>query len=96
MQVVTHPKARKELHSSAAWYESKELFLGELFLREFERALARIIETPERWPRIHGEHRKHKFDRFPYAIVYRSIDETIHIVAIANLKRRPFYWASRI
>jgi len=33
--------------------------------------------------------------RFPYQVVYRLSAEEIVIVAIAHLKRRPFYWRKR-
>jgi len=33
--------------------------------------------------------------KFPYAVVYREIQDEIEIIAIAHLKRRPKYWSSR-
>jgi hypothetical protein len=34
--------------------------------------------------------------RFPYAIVYKTSENEIHVVAIAHLSRRPAYWADRV
>ena len=33
--------------------------------------------------------------KFPYAVVYREVQDEIEIIAIAHLKRRPKYWSSR-
>jgi hypothetical protein len=34
--------------------------------------------------------------KFPYAVVFITHADTIHVLAYAHAKRRPLYWAHRI
>jgi toxin ParE1/3/4 len=42
-----------------------------------------------------ADSRRYLLHRFPFQIVYRARGETIEVVAVAHLKRRPGYWKSR-
>ena len=95
MRVVSHPEADEELATAALWYEERQPGLGDAFLDQFERTLVRIVAEPERWRRFRGENRKLNFHRFPYAIVYSTPADVLHIKAVMHLHRRPFYWSSR-
>ncbi len=95
MHVVSHPEAEQELEAGALWYETRQAGLGGTFIDEFEHTLRRIVADPERWGKIHGDHRKLNFHHFPYAIVYSVRPETIYIKAVMHLHRRPFYWQHR-
>jgi hypothetical protein len=95
MHVVSHPEADAELEAAALWYEERQSGLGDAFLNEFERTLRRILTDPERWHKIQGNNRKLNFQRFPFAIVYSLGADTLYIVAVMHLHRRPFYWAQR-
>jgi plasmid stabilization system protein ParE len=91
-----HPEAREELAEAAGFYEGRVTGLGEDFLEEYRAVLKRILDGPERAPRILGEFRRLNLQRFPYSVVYRPRDEEVFIVAVAHMHRRPFYWKSRI
>ena len=65
------------------------------FLTEVERALKQIREHPKAAPVLHGVVRRKLIRRFPYSVMYAVQTETIRILAIANQKRRPFYWRGR-
>ncbi|HVY71285.1 MAG TPA: type II toxin-antitoxin system RelE/ParE family toxin [Verrucomicrobiae bacterium] len=95
MRVVQHPKATSELESSAVWYEERQVGLGNDFLEEYAIALQRVAMNPDFGTRVLGQHRKLNFQRFPYAVVYRQTEETIYVVAVMHLHRRPFYWRNR-
>ena len=45
------------------------------------------------WPRV--EHRACPVKRFPFRIVYRVVEGSVLVVAIAHAKRRPGYWKNR-
>jgi toxin ParE2 len=96
MRVVRHPEVSLELEAAAIWYEERQPGLGSDFLDEYRTTLQRILDTPERWRKIRGENRKLNFHRFPYAIVYSVGTDTLYIVAVMHLHRRPFYWKSRV
>ncbi|MBI4662085.1 MAG: type II toxin-antitoxin system RelE/ParE family toxin [Verrucomicrobia bacterium] len=95
LRVVSHPEADQELEAAALWYEQQQPGLGEDFLQEYEAALIRIVQAPERWHRIRGDNRKLNLHRFPYAVVYQAKADALHIKAVMHLHRRPFYWKNR-
>jgi hypothetical protein len=35
-------------------------------------------------------------DRFPFAVVFFIEGETVHVVAVEALRKRPGYWRSRL
>lgn len=35
-------------------------------------------------------------DRFPFAVVFYVEDETVHVVALEALRKRPGYWHARL
>lgn len=96
MRVVRHPEVPLELEAAAIWYEERQPGLGGDFLDEYQTTLRRILNSPERWQKIRGENRKLNFHRFPYAIVYSVAADTLHVVAVMHLHRRPFYWKGRV
>ncbi len=90
-----HELAEVELDEAAQYYESEVASLGLTFLAEVERSIAQIRDHPEAAPIIHGVVRRRLLRRFPYSILYTIGDDAIQILAIANQKRRPFYWHRR-
>jgi hypothetical protein len=49
MRLIYHPDAESELIAAARYYESRVATLGIQFLSEADRAVAIILEAPERW-----------------------------------------------
>ena len=90
-----HPLAERELNDAALYYEHESSGLGFSFLDEVERYIEDIASNPERWPKIRGQVRRRLLRRFPYAILYSVKTHGIRILAIMNLKRRPYYWVNR-
>ena len=90
-----HPLAERELNDAALYYEHESPGLGVSFLDEVERYIEDIAGNPERWPKIRGQVRRRLLRRFPYAILYSVNTDGIRILAIMNLKRRPYYWVNR-
>ncbi len=93
-QLRFNPMAEAELQDAAAWYDERSPGLGRRFVLAVQRKCEEILEAPDRWPLAAGS-RRVLLGRFPYAIVYREKAEEIEIVAVAHLKRRSAYWASR-
>jgi plasmid stabilization system protein ParE len=90
-----HPEAELELAEAAQWYEERKPGSGSDFIASVRVKVDEIRQKPERWPDVRGV-RRALVNRFPYAIVYREVlDDSIEIVAIAHLRRRPKYWALR-
>jgi plasmid stabilization system protein ParE len=91
-----HPEARLEYLEAAAFYEERRPGLGARFSLEVEAAIQRIIATPERWRVIEQDVRKCRTHIFPYAILYTIEADSILIIALVHLHRKPGYWHSRL
>ena len=91
-----HPPALSDLKLSLGWYLERSEKAAVEFTVEVDRAVARIVESPARWPS--GEHGTRKFvlSRFPIAIVYREQETMVQILAIAHGHRNPEYWKGRL
>jgi toxin ParE1/3/4 len=91
-----HPEARQQYREAAVFYESRRSGLGAAFTLEVEAALQRVLEAPERWRVIEQDVRRCLTHTFPYGILYTIEAESILIVAVMHLRRRPGYWRSRL
>ena len=94
-RVAYHRLAASELIKSAQFYERRRALLGEEFLSEVEAALERILSCPECGRASVHATRSYRLRRFPFRIFYRLQGETIQVVALAHLSRRPGYWTRR-
>jgi hypothetical protein len=93
--VSFHEMAESELCEAAEYYESQVAGLGLVFLSEVKRATRAIQQNPESSPRILKIVHRKLLQRFPYSIMYSIVGDLIYILAVANQKRRPFYWRNR-
>lgn len=91
-----HPAARAEYREAAAFYESRRSGLGAAFSIEVEAALTRILNAPDQWRVIEQDVRRCLTHTFPYGILYTIEDNSILIVSVMHLRRRPGYWRDRL
>ncbi len=92
-----HRAALAEHLDEVAFYEGRLPGLGADYLAEFEKVMARVCATPERYPRVgNSDLRKAGFKRFPLHAIYQVKSAQILVLAIAHQRRRPAYWAGRI
>ena len=90
-----HPEAVVEVRGAACWYRERNPDTAEAFLAELERALLRIVESPERWPVVGSGLHRFVLRRFPFSIVYRLQSGQVEVLAVAHGRRRPGYWRDR-
>ncbi|MDX1250938.1 MAG: type II toxin-antitoxin system RelE/ParE family toxin [Gammaproteobacteria bacterium] len=97
MSYVFHPAAETEYLESIGYFESKCPGLGASYLAEFESTMAKVCESPHRYPveKPLGV-RCIRMERFPYAVLYREMAGIIQVLAVAHHRRRPGYWLGRI
>ena len=88
--------AQLELDESFEYYEMQQLKLGYRFVYEVKNTIDRISYFPSAWQQITKNTRRCLVKTFPYGVIYQILDNTILIVAIANLHRKPNYWKDRI
>ena len=89
------PGATKDYEDACVWYQARSERAADRFEEAVERALDDIVEAPERWPSCDRRHRYHLLRKYPYSIVYRLVDETVVVVAVAHARRRSGYWKGR-
>src|SRR5262245_54869605 len=91
-----HPEARREYLEAAVFYENRRPGLGAAFTLEIEATIRRIVESPTRWQAIEQDVRRCLSHIFPYGILYTIEGDSILIVAVMHLRRRPGYWLDRL
>jgi len=90
-----HELAERELNDAARYYERESPGLGADFIDEVERCTASITRHPIAGAIVHDDVRRRLVRRFPYALLYRTVSDTIRILAVMDLRRRPAYWVGR-
>ena len=95
MVVSFHALAEGELNDGAQYYEQQQTGLGDAFLTEIRRCTREITEHPNAGPVVLAEVRRRLCHRFPYALLYTIRPDTLRILAVMNLRRRPAYWVGR-
>ncbi|MDJ0838519.1 MAG: type II toxin-antitoxin system RelE/ParE family toxin [Acidobacteriota bacterium] len=87
--------AEQELDEAAAWYD-KKAGLGSALVKEVYAAIERILLFPRAWPTLEPGIRRCRTKRFPYHVIYQQQGETIVVVAVMHMRRRPGYWRDRL
>lgn len=87
MRLTYHPDAEVELAEAAQFYERKVAGLGTQFRQEFDLAIARILETPDRWRILEKDIRRFLIRRFPYSILYRIEGVGVRILVVKHHSR---------
>ncbi|MBM4313471.1 MAG: type II toxin-antitoxin system RelE/ParE family toxin [Deltaproteobacteria bacterium] len=87
--------AQYELDDAFAWYEEQMPGLGRELLNEVDQSIRRAVRWPLSGKEIAFELRRCLVKRFPYGIIYGIERETMVIVSIAHLHRKPYYWIDR-
>lgn len=87
--------AEIEFEKEVTYYNRQRPGLGYEFAEEVASTIARIMRFPEAWPKLSTRTRRCRTKRFPYGVIYQIREDIILVVAVAHLKRKPFYWRRR-
>jgi len=96
MTVKFTTEARSDIFEAADYYEQKEFGLGQRFRDEIGKILITVSSSPFLWRERPGKYRRVNCPVFPYYIAYVVRDETIVVVAIAHVSRKPGFWYDRL
>lgn len=97
MNYEFHPEAEAEHLEAVAYYEERRPGLGAKYLAEFERVVARICASPQRYPIERApDIRWVSLHRFPFKVLFRSHNGKVQVLAVAHHRRRPAYWLGRV
>ncbi len=88
-------EASEEFEVCVSYYNSQRSNLGTEFLAEFERTAERILKLPNAARMVSEDIRSKPIHRFPFYVLYCSLEDEISIVAVAHRRRRPRYWLDR-
>ena len=90
VRVILTPRARVEARDAYSWYTRLDVSVGESFQGEFRGAIRTVRDAPERWAMWRPPHRRMLFERFPYQLIYRCLDEArVLVVAVRHQQRNP-------
>jgi len=92
-----HQEAGAEYDAAFDWYLQRSPDSARRFSTEVDRALAQIVQAPQRWAASGAHSRRFLLRRFPFVLIYRErASGEIQILAVAHTSRKPGYWKHRI
>lgn len=91
--------AEEEIEHYIRRYESEAAGLGDRLWLDIQTAASLISEYPEIGEsvrRTRGLVRRVPLRHFPFFLLYRRREDSLQIVALAHMSRKPNYWRSRL
>ena len=97
MKLRLHVGAARDIEQAADYFGSVSLRLRAGLGVELDKALERIATYPHTGTPLAGSSkiRRMTIKRFPYSIIYTTIEPEIVVLAFAHHSRRPDYWSDR-
>ena len=96
MRIEFLEEAQCELDEGVEYYNNEVEGLGDTFLQEVLHAIDRIARYPEAWHPLSINTRRCQTRRFPYGLIYTVLKDTVLIISVSNLHRKPNHWKERI
>ena len=96
MRIEFLEEAQIELDESVEYYNNEVEGLGDTFLQEVLNSIDRIARYPEAWHLLSKNTRRCQTRRFPYGLIYTVLSDTVLIISVSNLHRKPNHWKERI
>ena len=88
--------AQLELEEEVRYFNDREESLGYEFAKEVANTISKILRYPEAWTKLSKRTRRCRTRRFSYGVIYQIRGNKILIVAMAHLRREPWYWSDRV
>jgi hypothetical protein len=99
MKIITHPFAQKEFERQIQWLKKYGYLVNsaDIFYNEIQAALddlgsrthhPEVADAP-------GYYRVGPTPTYSYFLIYKMVENEIHLLAIAAPQRRPGYWKRR-
>lgn len=94
--LIFHPNVDDDLYEARAFYESRQVGLGDRFLATVRRVQSRVAATPLMHQVIWQTVRRSLVPNFPYGVFYRVVGTRVEVIAVYDLRRDPAGWQSRV
>ncbi len=96
MKIEFLEEAQSELDEAIEYYNNEENDLGDDFLQEVLNSLDRIARFPEAWHLLSKNTRRCQTRRFPYGVIYAVTGNSVLVISVSHLHRKPNHWRNRI
>ena len=93
--LLYHARVRVDVREILAYYDERSDTAGDRFFEEFEKAIARISDHPERFGPDGDGLRRCSLVRFPYHILFDQSGSDLRIWVIRHHKRHPSFGKKR-
>lgn len=94
-QVIVRSEARRDVLEAHRWYRKHAPELGHRFRDALDATMGRIRQNPLAYQVLFRELRRALVRRFPYAVFFKILEETVVVVAVLHMRRDPALWRSR-
>ncbi len=95
-ELIIAPEAEQDIGEAYGWYEGRRAGLGEEFLTCVDACIEAICRTPEMHATIHENYRRGLVRRFPYAVFYEYVAETVTVYCVFHTSQDPDKWRRRL
>jgi len=96
MTVEYHPLTVSDLNNAVSYYNRQRPGLGDELRSEVYSAIERVGANPYQYAIIKNNIRRAFVHRFPYAVLFRIVnDNTIRVLVIRHHRRHPNFGLSR-
>jgi plasmid stabilization system protein ParE len=95
-ELVIALEAAADLDEAYAWYENQRVGLGEDFLSRVDACIQSILRFPEKHAPFRGCYRRALLRKFPYAIFYEYVGNTVTVYSVFHTSQDPDKWRQRL
>ena len=88
-KLLVEPTAIRELRDAIQWYDAQRSGIGQELAAEVDNCVERIRADPEMYARVKKDYRRAIIHRFPYAIYYEFIADTVIVYSVCHGARDP-------
>lgn len=87
--------AEKDIEEIIEWYGKQNIDLSRKFIISLDKTVQSVTKNPFLFQEVYKNYRCINCDKFPYKIIYRTIENNIIVTAITHHKRNPKIWKVR-
>lgn len=96
MKLSFHPEVKTDLRGQFEYFREIDPELGLSFIEEYQKALGFVKSEPLVMRIFYKNERRMPLKRFKaFALVYEVLEDEIRIKAVADLRRKPYFWSDR-
>ena len=95
-ELILAQEAEQDIAEAYAWYEAQRTGLGEEFLHCVDACMQLVCRVPEAYPIVQENYRRALVRRFPFAVFYEHVEESVIVYCVFHTARDPQKWRQRL